>query len=136
LHFQRLDPHCYAVRHRSSCCQALWLTDQAAFTKEFVRAKERDDGLLALLGHYRNFDFALFDIEDGISGIALCKNVLPFWCVVMARPLAAVAKKIAGSNRRLPALGLPSVSIFAMQYSSPIAAANLCKIAHFVRNDR
>jgi hypothetical protein len=51
----------------------------------------------------------------------------------MARPLAAVAKKVAGSNRRLAALGLPSVSIFAMQHFSPIAAANLCKIAHFVQ---
>jgi hypothetical protein len=50
--------------------------------------------------------------------------------------LAAVAKKVAGSNRRAPALGPPSVSIFAMQYFSTIAAADLCKIAHFVRNDQ
>jgi hypothetical protein len=64
------------------------------------------------------------------------KNILPFGCVEMARPLAAVAKKVAGSNRRAPALGPPSVSIFAMQHFSPIAVANLCKIAHFVRNDR
>src|SRR4029077_21278738 len=63
------------------------------------------------------------------------QNVVPFRCVEMARPLAAVAKKVAGSNGRAPALGLPSVSIFAIRHFRPIAAANLCKIAHFVRND-
>jgi hypothetical protein len=63
LHFQRLYPHCYAIRHRSSCCQALWLSDQAAFTKEFVGTQERDNGILALLGHHRDFDLAFFDIE-------------------------------------------------------------------------
>jgi hypothetical protein len=63
-----------------------------------------------VLGDYRNFDFALFDIEDGICGIGLCKKCCTLSVRGMARPLAAVAKKIAGSNRRLPALGLPSVS--------------------------
>jgi hypothetical protein len=78
LHFQRVYPHYYAVRHCSGCCQALWLTDQAAFTKELVRTQERHDGLLPLLGHNRNFNFALFDIEDGICGVALCEKTFAF----------------------------------------------------------
>jgi hypothetical protein len=45
--------------------------------------------------------------------------------------LAAVAKNIAGSNRRAPVFAPRwSFSIFSMCDGSMIAAANLCKIAH------
>jgi hypothetical protein len=73
-HFQDFHSHRYTFSHRSSCCQALGLSDQAAFTKEFVGTQERDNGLLSLLGHYGDFDLALFDVENCISGVALRKK--------------------------------------------------------------
>jgi hypothetical protein len=131
LHFQRLHPHCYAVRHRSSCCQALWLSDQAAFTKEFVGTQECDNGLFALLGHHRDLDLAFFDIEDRICGVALCKKDFSLSVRGNCPALGGGRQKAAGSNRRTPASGLGAVSVFAIGDCSTIAAHNVCKIAHF-----
>src|ERR1700722_14365463 len=73
-HFQDFHSHRYTFSHRSSGCQSPWLSNQAAFSKELVRAEERDDGLLSLLGHYGDFDLALFDVENRISDVALRKK--------------------------------------------------------------
>src|SRR5271156_1940609 len=73
-HFQDFHSHRYTFSHRSSGCQSPWLSNQAAFSKELVRAQERDDGLLSLLGHHGDFDLALFDVENCISGVALRKK--------------------------------------------------------------
>src|SRR5580658_158926 len=75
-HFQDFHPHRHAVRHRRSCGQTLWLSDQGAFTKEIIGAQERDDGFLPLLGHYGDFDLAFFDVENCISGVALRKELV------------------------------------------------------------
>ena len=75
-HFQDFRPHRHTVRHRGSCCQTLWLSDQAALTKEIIGAQERDDGLFSLLGHYGDFDLAFFDVENCISCVALRKELV------------------------------------------------------------
>src|SRR5580693_10224180 len=77
-HFQDFHPHCYTFGHRSCGCQSPWLSNQASFSKEFVRTQERDNGLLSLLGHYGDFDLAFFDVENCISGVALCKKDFSF----------------------------------------------------------
>jgi hypothetical protein len=135
-HFQDFHPHRHAVRHRRSCCQTLWLSDQAAFTKEIVGAQEPDDGLFSLFGHYGDFDLAFFYVENCIGGVALRKELVSLSVRETARPLAVVARKVAGSNRRAPAFaaGRWSSSTFAIGEGYHDAVANLCKIAHLRGN--
>jgi hypothetical protein len=102
LHVHHLHPHRHAVRHRGSCCQAPWLSDQATFTKEFVGTQERDNGLLALLGQHCDFDLAFLEIENCIRGVALRKKDFSLSVRGNGPALRGGRQKIAGSNRRAP----------------------------------
>src|ERR1700743_2032472 len=66
--------HDCAIAHGNGCCKPLRLSDQTSFAKELICAEECDDCLLALLGYDDYFDFALFDIEHRVRGIALRKD--------------------------------------------------------------
>jgi hypothetical protein len=74
MDLDQFHPHCLAVGHCRCRCQTLWLTDQAAFTDEFVRSEDRNDRFLALFGDNGNFDLSAFDVEDGIRRVPLGKN--------------------------------------------------------------
>jgi hypothetical protein len=81
------------------------LTNQAAFTEELVRTQECDDGLLALLGHHRNFNFTLLDLEEGICGFPLCKKYLTLSVRGNSPALGGSRQKSCGINSPRNRLG-------------------------------
>jgi hypothetical protein len=100
LDFQLVHAHRDAFGHRACRRQSLRLSDQAPFAHKFISTQDCDYGFLALRGNYGDFDFAFFNIENGVSVITLRKDDFIFRCFEMLRPLAAVSKNKAGSNRR------------------------------------
>src|SRR6185437_17140978 len=51
---------------------------QTAFAEEMSRLKDRDDGLLALLGQDSEFDLAFLNVKHRFRDVALFKNFLVF----------------------------------------------------------
>jgi hypothetical protein len=60
----------------------------------------RDNGFFALLGHDRELDLALLDIENSISLIPLRKNNLPLGERQHGFPLADCSEKALGVKPR------------------------------------
>src|SRR5665213_2466708 len=66
-----LQPHDLAFRHRHRCRYAHRLAGQASFAAEFIRAHDRNDGFLPLLGKDCELDLAFLDEEYRIRRSAL-----------------------------------------------------------------
>ena len=70
-HGRLVEMHDYAVAHGGGARYALRLAGKTCLAEEFVRIKNGDDGLFALLGNDSDLDLALLNVEDRICGVAL-----------------------------------------------------------------
>src|ERR1043166_5180185 len=70
------ESHDHRVCHGRDGRYALRLPGKTRFTEEFVRSKNCDDGLLALLRNNGDLGLASLDVEDSVRGISLRKHDL------------------------------------------------------------